>query len=453
VSLGSPTAALPAGEPPEDRRATPRQRDRRRDRRWTWHRFRKATHLLCFAIFLALPFFDIMRFDIPRQRFYFVRHELWISEFAIIFFALTLFMIVIGAAALLYGRVYCAYLCPQMIFSEASIAVEKRLVRCVARRRSQWILRHRRIIARVLFDAVLALASALLAFIFVSYFVEPRDLLRRLLSLDVSAAGGIAGATTTLLTFLDFAFLRLRFCTAACPYGYLQGFLADDKTLLVTYRDPEDACIDCKKCLRVCHMGIDIRRSAHQIECVHCGECIDACADVLGRLGGASLIHYAWGDAPRAQHPAPPWWIRAGLFDPKRIIVGLVVLGYASGLWVTLGMRNPILVRVSPDRSTLYQVAPDGRVSNRFRLSIANRGRDAARVSLGATGLDGAVLSPDGAAMVVPAGETLAREFDVVVTHPRPGVQPFRFVATWTPADGTREFPMTFIAPEGGDIR
>ena len=135
------------------------------------------------------------------------------------------------------------------------------------------------------------LISIVLAFVFMAYFVEPRDLLHRLLSLDLKTTGGFAGAVTTLLILLDFLFLRLRFCTVVCPYGYLQGMLADGDTLMVHYRDENRDCIECKKCERICHMGIDIRTSPYQIECVGCGECIDVCNDVLSRLGKQGVIH------------------------------------------------------------------------------------------------------------------------------------------------------------------
>ena len=92
-----------------------------------WHKLRKRVHLLCFAIFLALPFLNVMRFDIPRQRFYFFGYELWISEFSILFFSLMFLMFGIVVMSVIFGRVYCGYLCPQMIFSEASMALELKL--------------------------------------------------------------------------------------------------------------------------------------------------------------------------------------------------------------------------------------------------------------------------------------------------------------------------------------
>src|SRR3974390_592470 len=94
-----------------------------------YRRSRKLTHLVCFLIFIALPFFNVMRFDIPRQRFYFFCFALWISEFGIIFLSLMFLMFVIVASSIVFGRVYCGYACPQMIFSETSLNFEDVLKR------------------------------------------------------------------------------------------------------------------------------------------------------------------------------------------------------------------------------------------------------------------------------------------------------------------------------------
>jgi cytochrome c oxidase accessory protein FixG len=392
-----------------------------------WHRLRKQIHVLCFLIFLALPFLNVMRFDIPRQRFYFFGFELWISEFGIVFFALMFLMFLVVAASVLYGRVYCGYLCPQMIFSEASVALQSKLQRMVVKRGGS------RRTARALFYAVVAAASVVLAFIFVAYFVPPRDLAGRLFSLDIRTAAGITGAAVTILTFLDFAFLRQRFCTTACPYGYLQGMLGDGSTLLVHYRDEKHDCIECKKCVRVCPMGIDIRESPFQIECIHCAECIDACDEILARVHKPGLIHYTWGEhgpvASARRHP----------FDARRVVVILIVLAYAGGLFTVLANRKPVLARVMPDRSTLYRIGADGRVYNRFRYSLANRGGGPATVEFSLRDLPGAQLT----ASPVPLGpgESRTGEFDIAAPRRSETVTHFTIQA------GDTTIPMTFLSP------
>src|SRR5208283_1103191 len=128
-------------------------------------------------------------------------------------------------------------------------------------------------------------------------------------------------------------------------------------TLLVQYRDETHECIECKKCVRVCHMGIDIRTSPYQIECIHCGECIDACVDVLGRLGKQGLIHYVWGErGEELGKGGKRWYQRLGFRDAKRVVVLLLVLCYGGALYAALAMRHTVLVRIPPDRTTMYRL-------------------------------------------------------------------------------------------------
>ena len=422
--------------------------------RWTWHRLRRLVHAACVGIFVALPFFDVLRFDIPKQRFYVAGQELWINEFGIVFFTLMLLMFAVAAVSMIYGRLYCSYACPQMIFSEASFSAEEWIRKTINRRFIQWSARARQLAANAAFYAGLLVVSTFLAFVFISYFVEPRDLLGRLASLDLVTTGGFAGAVTTLVTFLDFAFVRTRFCTTVCPYGYLQGMLADDSTLLVDYRDTPKTCIECKKCVRVCHMGIDIRTSAHQIECIHCGECIDACQDVLGRLGRPTLIDYTWGKTGATLGGSTePWYRRIGLRDAKRVVVLLVLLFYASGLAVALSLREPMLVRVSPDRTRLSWVGGDGEIINRYRISLANRGHGTTSISFTLEGLPRRPPSPGAEPGHARRGRDARGGGGGVRGGRRAG--PSRCSRSRSgrgvePAGETLSFPSTFVMPTGG---
>jgi polyferredoxin len=237
----------------------------------------------------------------------------------------------------------------------------------------------------------------------------------------------------TALTFLDFTLVRQRFCTTVCPYGYLQGFLGDGKTLLVHYRDPESSCIECKRCVRVCPMGIDIRKSPFQIECIHCAECIDACDEILARVKRPGLIHYAWGESgPLAAGHRQPW-------DARRVVVLAVLLCYAGGLFAALSSRKPVLARVTADRSVMYRIGPDGQIYNRFRYSLANRGKTAASVEFSAAGLAGAVVSIGSVPLA--AGESARGEFEISAPRGRELVQHFTIVA------GDEQIPMTFLSP------
>jgi polyferredoxin len=378
----------------------------------TWHRLRSRVQLVCFLIFLVLPFVNVIRFDIPGQRFYFFGQELWISEFGIIFFALMFLMFVVVLMSVFLGRVFCGYLCPQMIFSEAAMAIQKRLKRY----------------PQIVFYAAIAAGSTLLAIAFICYFVEPRQL-----TFGVTTAGGICGAVVTLTTFLDFAFVRQKFCTTVCPYGYLQGLLADDHTLLVQYQDPTRACIECQKCVRVCPMGIDIRKSPFQIECIHCAECIDACDQIMARLKKPGLIHYTWG----------------GMRDAKRVVVLAVLLFYGGGLFTALAMRHEMLVRIAPLRERLYRVGDDGRIYNRFRYQIDNRSRKPGGVVFSIQQLPGASMTMPGNPVQVGPGQSAQGEFEISRPRGRSEdlVSHFRIVTATVPGRESAEFPMTFLSP------
>src|SRR5207248_2273546 len=127
-------------------------------------------------------------------------------------------------------------------------------------------------------------------------------------------------------------------------------------------------------------------QSPFQIECIHCADCVDACDEVLGRLKRPGLIHYAWGEKGElASRRRQPW-------DGRRITVLAVLLFYACGLSVALSLRHAVQVRIAPERATLYRVDAGGRTFNRFRYTLANRGRKPAAVIFAIHQLPGATL-------------------------------------------------------------
>lgn len=417
--------------------------------KYNWHILRRIIHVVCFAVFVALPFFNIMRFDIPRARFYFAGYEFWINEFAIIFFSLLFLMFIIAAMSMLYGRVYCGYLCPQMIFSEAAINLEAKIKTFINKRFAKQSLNVRHWMNRIVVYTILGIASVFLAFVFISYFVEPRDLFQSLISLDIVTAGGIAGAVVTLITFADFAFLRQTFCTTVCPYGYLQGILGDNDTLVVHYRDPKEICVECNKCVRVCHMGIDIRNSPYQIECIHCGECVDACKSIMGKFGEDTLVHYAWGEKGELLgDKKAKWYQRIGLRDIKRIAVFAIIIIYGTALFTAFSMRHSMMVTIAPNRGTLYRIGNDGNIYNTFRMTLANRGSKDSTVSL-SLDLPNAKINLPSVEIPVKAGETIQQEFEISVPAKslEPEINHFEITAVAAPEATKDTFQETFIMP------
>jgi polyferredoxin len=203
-------------------------------------------------------------------------------------------------------------------------------------------------------------------------------------------------------------------------------------------------------------MGIDIRTSAHQIECIHCGECIDACQDVLGRLGRPTLIDYRWGKGGMTlSGSTEPWHKRIGLRDAKRVVVLLVLTFYASGLAVALSLREPVLVKVTPDRTRLSWTGAGGETINRYRVTLANRGREAAFVTFSLDGLPEGRLRLDPNPARLATGETLEVVAEVFVPAGARAVsvRPITLGARVDPSGETLSFASTFVMPTGAKSR
>lgn len=403
---------------------------------WTGRhtRRRRAIQLAFLAVFAVLPLLDLVRFDFPARKLHFFRGEIWLDEWTILWLALMLGMWLVGAATLVLGRVYCAYACPQTIFSELAHDVD-----ALARRLSRPIAEPRRTLARgAMRWALIGLLSLAATVLFLGYFSPLSEVLSRLARLDVSLWLGAVGAITTGIGILNLLFVREGFCRAVCPYGLLQGILEDGRSLHVAFDESTGKCIDCAACARVCPMAIDIREGSFQIECTRCGSCADACAAVLGRRKRPSLLAFRMGSADAAS----PW-------DLKRFLVTGATGAFAAALLLAVAVRQPITLHLAPVYTESTAQIP-GVAEARYLLRAANRGHEAVPLGVTAVGLPpGSVLSGAAGANVAPGRE---QRFTLVVRLPRSAiggsVLPFELVVK----AGSKEtrFASTFFAPSGG---
>lgn len=369
---------------------------------WQGHytRRRRFIQMGFFAVFVLLPLFDLFRFDFATNRLHFFRTELWLDEWTLLWLALMFSMWVVGAMSLVFGRVYCAYACPQMLFTELAHdfdALGKKLARrAPAARRAK--------IAKTISLALIALVSVVASVLFMAYFAPLPEVARRLVRLDVGLWVGVVGATTALVTFLDFAFVREHFCRSACPYGLLQGLLEDGRSLHVAFDQDSGACIQCEACARVCPMDIDIRNGAFQIECTRCGSCIDACTSILGRMKPArpSVLSF--------RLPGLSW----GSLDAKRVLVTVATVGFGVVFAFALLTRDTLSLQLSP----VYTESTAGEVAeSHFLLRVTNRGQVPVDLTARPEGLPATVEMSGLEVPTVPAGEE--RRFELVVRLPR----------------------------------
>jgi cytochrome c oxidase accessory protein FixG len=205
----------------------------------------------------------------------------------------------------------------------------------------------------------------------------------------------VAYLTIAILTATTFAFggfFREQICIYACPWPRIQAAMMDEDTLTVSYRpwrgeprgklqkdqgagvEKTGDCIDCMACVNVCPMGIDIR-NGQQLACITCALCIDACDDVMVKVGKPTgLIGYLAlkdEEAERAGHPAKSPWRH--IFRVRTMVYTVLWAGVGAGLVVALFLRSPIDASVSPVRNPLFVTLADGTIRNIYEVRLRNK--------------------------------------------------------------------------------
>ena len=382
-----------------------------------WIRWDRGPHLPDQAVLL----------DIAGRRFFFFMIEIWPHEF---YFVAGL-LIMAGLGLFLFtsalGRVWCGYACPQTVWTDLFILVERWIE---GDRNARLRLHHQawnaeKVRKRAVKWTVWLVIGLATGGAWVFYFTDAPTLLRDLLAGQAHPVAYITMAILTLTTFVFGGFAREQICIYACPWPRIQAAMVDEETLTIGYRDwrgeprgkqtvaGSGDCIDCMACVNVCPMVIDIR-DGQQMACITCGLCIDACNDVMDRIGKPrDLIGYlALTDEvlERAGQPAKSVW--SHVFRARTVLYTVLWGGVGVGLIVALFLRLPIDVNVTPVRNPTYVTLSDGSIRNAYDLRLRNmQGTDAqftitvtsgARVETTLEGLTGLTVT-------VPANTTMAQ--------------------------------------------
>lgn len=332
--------------------------------------------------------------DLAHRRFFFFWIEIWPHEF---YFVAGL-LIMAGLGLFLFtsalGRVWCGYACPQTVWTDLYILVERwiegdRNARLRLHRQKKLDFRKARLrVTKWVSWFLIGLATGG-AWVF--YFADAPTLLTDLVT---GQAHPVAYTTMLLLTATTFffgGFAREQICIYACPWPRIQAAMMDEDTLTVGYRDwrgeprgkmkkktedsaPQGDCIDCMACVNVCPMGIDIREG-QQMECITCALCIDACDDVMDKIGKPrGLIDYlAQSDEANeraGQEPRPVW---KHIFRPRTIMYTSLWSAVGIGLVFALFIRPEIEMTVAPVRNPTFVTLSDGSIRNTYDVRLLNK--------------------------------------------------------------------------------
>ncbi len=375
--------------------------------------------------------------DMANRRFFFFWIEIWPHEF---YFVAGL-LIMAGLGLFLFtsalGRVWCGYACPQTVWTDLYILVERwiegdRNARLRLHRQKEWDLRKARL--RLTKWVVWFLIGLATGGAWVFYFADAPTLA---VDLVTGQAHPVAYTTMLILTGTTFffgGFAREQICIYACPWPRIQAAMMDEETLTIGYRDwrgeprgkhrkGEGAenlgdCIDCMACVNVCPMGIDIR-DGQQLGCITCGLCIDACDDIMAKIGKErGLVDYlALSDEPRERaggKPRPIWHhvfrVRTMMYTGLWALVGI-------GLVFALFIRPEIEMTVAPVRNPTFVTLSDGSIRNTYDVRLLNKHGEDRPFRMTLTGNEFLRVQLEGTpyeTVTVPANETLLQRVYVV---------------------------------------
>jgi cytochrome c oxidase accessory protein FixG len=340
---------------------------------------------------------------------------------------LTVLLVVCALALFLFttvaGRVWCGFACPQTVYSEIFMGVERLLEgdRSARLKIDAHPWRLPGALRRAGKHFVWLLISVWTGFSFVGYFTPITVLGQSLLQSSASVWEYFWVGFYGVATYGNAGFMREQLCKYLCPYARFQGAMFDADSLIVSYdatrgeprgtRGRKDdfaakglgACVDCGLCVQVCPTGIDIRKGL-QYECISCAACVDACNLMMDKM------HYSRGlvkfTSERAQVKgwgAGQIWL--SLMRPRVLLYSLVLWLLVTGTTLALLMRPDFRVDIVRDRAALYRLNEQGRIENVYRLQLMNNSEHALKFALNIEGLPEGSLTEQ-SAYVLPAAKT-----------------------------------------------
>ncbi len=362
---------------------------------------------------------QIILFDLPERKFHILQWTFWPQDFFLLAIMLIMAALSLFFFTALAGRLWCGYACPQTVWTEVFMWIEHKIEgdrpRQMKLDKAAWDARKIRIKAtKHLLWFLFALWTG---FTFVGYFTPIRELTHSVLTLSTGPWETFWIFFYGFATWGNAGFMREQVCIYMCPYARFQSAMFDKDTMVVSYDEARGeprgarkrsdnyaekglgACIDCNICVQVCPTGIDIR-DGQQYQCIGCAACIDACDDVMDKMGyEKGLVRYTTENILDGG--------KRRVLRPRIFVYAAFLLVLVTSLLIGITTRVPLELDVIRDRNALYNETYDGKIENVYTLKLVNKDRFDHQFIITVTGIDNVVMKADKEVIPVASGEVV----------------------------------------------
>ena len=417
-------------------------------------RFANLRWLMVFvtqAIFYGLAWLpwngrQAVLFDLGARKFYIFDWIFWPQDVLYLTFILIVSAYSLFFVTAIAGRIFCGYACPQTVYTEIFMWVEKKFEgdRAARMKLDQAPMSFEKAWRKGGKHLAWVLIGLWTGFTFVGYFTPIKTLAHEVLTATTGPWETFWILFYGFATWGNAGFMREQVCKYMCPYARFQSVMFDRDTMIVTY-DKErgeprggrkksadtralnlGACVDCSLCVQVCPTGIDIRDGL-QYECIGCSACIDVCDTVMDKMSyPRGLIRYSTENAVEKHWDAAA--IRQHMLRPRILIYFAVLVLLVAGLLMSLALRNPLKVDVIRDRQVLAREVEGRYIENVYKLNVMNTAEQTQKFVVTADGLPDISIARGAQILADPASTAAAvLAVRVPIETVKPGSHPIRF--------------------------